>query len=416
MNDKGKKRGRKKNKKNSSMAGFISIVVLILITFFVLINLYGQLNELFESYQQLYSTQVQTPQAAPVFPDEDESAVFEVPQIDLEYDGFIIYEGELELPVNGATGFSPIRMEMRALAHSESSVIKFLEPGEAFLIISEQGDWWEIESGGNTGYVRHELCMINLPDVIPSIRYNNTNTYSSRFASSWYYIPNISGRALYPGRTFNERFGREEYIVAVMYSMAKKIHKAQQSALANGDSLVIYEGFRPLSVQLRVAAELAALADVNEDVYRGLNSSSWSLNWFISTGVSNHQRGCSIDVGLVRPELEYAVTSRHKYLAHISTPFYFQMPSPIHELSIESVVFAHPVSINLNSHWQNTPLSPGMRDNQPAQRLQRYCTDAGLTPLASEWWHFDDMETRRRVPGNSVGDYILTEIFSRPPE
>ena len=37
-------------------------------------------------------------------------------------------------------------------------------------------------------------------------------------------------------------------------------------------------------------------------------------------------------------------------------------------------------------------LSASMAASEPARGLQRYCTGAGLTPLASEWWHFNDLE------------------------
>jgi len=32
-----------------------------------------------------------------------------------------------------------------------------------------------------------------------------------------------------------------------------------------------------------------------------------------------------------------------------------------------------------------------------ALRLQGYCTDAGMTPLASEWWHFNDLDAQNIV-------------------
>jgi D-alanyl-D-alanine dipeptidase len=56
-----------------------------------------------------------------------------------------------------------------------------------------------------------------------------------------------------------------------------------------------------------------------------------------------------------------------------------------------------------------------MRGNDAAQRLQKYCTDAGLTPLASEWWHFNDLYTRQLVTNTGTGDFVLTECLSIPP-
>ncbi len=87
--------------------------------------------------------------------------------------------------------------------------------------------------------------MVNLPDLIPSIQYNITNNTKSLFTSSGHTIPNVTGQVLYESRDMNDRLGKEEYIVPVLYSMAGKIMNAQKAALADGNTLVIYEGFRP---------------------------------------------------------------------------------------------------------------------------------------------------------------------------
>jgi len=414
---------RKKKRNKAVRKTFIAVLigggVILAALVYTMSYLYEQLNEILRSYNNAQEAPL-APAAQTIAPvneeEEDYAYTFEAPVIVSERDEYILYIGDLELPVSGATGFAPVRLEMREQPDVASAVVKTFEPGAGFLILNEQDEWWEISSGGETGFVRHELCMINLPDVIPSIRYNNTNTYNSRFASNSYAIPNISGESLYAGRTYNNRLEKEEYIVAVMYSMSKRIQVAQRRALADGNCLVIYEGFRPLSIQKKIADELRALSEMNSDVNAGLNSPPWSISWFIATGVSNHQRGCSIDVSLVQPTLDFALSGNYKYLTHAQAPYYYNMPSPIHELSREAVAFANPVTIDINTNLGGLSLSPGMRDNQAAQDLQRYCTTAGLTPLASEWWHFDDLRSRSGVPGNSVGDYILSEVYSVAPE
>src|SRR5690606_3756850 len=99
--------------------------------------------------------------------------------------------------------------------------------------------------GEFAGWLQHKYCFINLPDIIPSIIYDNTNTYASKFASSGFEIPGISDQALYSGKTYNERLAKDEYIMPVLYSMAPKIYMAQQLALLEGNALKIYESFRP---------------------------------------------------------------------------------------------------------------------------------------------------------------------------
>ena len=45
--------------------------------------------------------------------------------------------------------------------------------------------------------------------------------------------------------------------------------------------------------------------------------------------------------------------------------------------------------------------------------MQRYCTAYGLTPLASEWWHFNDLRALDTAGGNlSGGKFYIEECCS----
>ena len=106
---------------------------------------------------------------------------------------------------------------------------------------------WEGGQLGKTGWVDKERIFINLPDVVPSIAYNLTNSKSSIFqAADGKSIPDVTGRSFYPNaRQFNSRLSRYEYVVPCMFSLAERLAKVQQSAMSNGETLVIYETFRP---------------------------------------------------------------------------------------------------------------------------------------------------------------------------
>ena len=142
--------------------------------------------------------------------------------------------------------------------------------------------------------------MINLPDVIPSIIYDDTNSYSSLFKSSNKELPNITGKALYNVKTMNTRFNKEEFLMPVLYSVAKKICIAQRFALEEGNCLKIYETYRPYTTQMSIANSLRELANSDNEVKYGINSLGWSESWFIAQGLSNHQRGIAIDTSLVK--------------------------------------------------------------------------------------------------------------------
>ena len=338
--------------------------------------------------------------------------------------------GDLELPVNGATGYASVSMYVRQSPDTSSDIRATLYPGNAFLIRKEDGEYWEIsvvvEGTTIVGWVPHILCMINLPDVIPSIIYKITNVYSSEFRSCGEDIPGITGERLYPysdredGRVYNQRLRDYEYIVPILYSSSKKVYLAQLSALAMRDSLVIYDAFRPLSAQGRVYNELRKLANKYQYIMDGINGYPWNMSWFIAGGISNHQIGYAMDVSLakfVKDDMITKITGKYKY-TRIQNYDEYYMPTLIHELSMASAAFARPVEIYSETAWKRAEPSILMEFNRPAQRLQEYCTDAGFTPLASEWWHFNDLGTWNRIKSYkySDGNYEINVCLSQPPK
>ena len=78
------------------------------------------------------------------------------------------------------------------------------------------------------------------------------------------------------------------------------------------------------------------------------------------------------------------------------------------KLSMASATFTGPVKSSSATAWLQATLADTM--NEATILLQRYCTDAGLTPLASEWWHFNDLDARFATEGNSSkGEYLLDQ-------
>ncbi len=318
----------------------------------------------------------------------------------------------LELPVQGATGYTGSLLNLRDAP--DGNKIGQVPAGTCFRIMQEVDAWWEIlTETGERGYLASAYCLINLPDVIPSIVYDNTNTYASRFLSSGQSIPNLSQLPLYDAQSHNVRLGKEQYIMPVLYPMAKKLYFAQDAALLQGDSIKIYEAYRPYETQVRVIEALGALANSNPTVKDGISTAPWSVPWFINTGVSNHQKGFAVDISLVRIlEAEDAYIGEHTYHDILDYEEY-TMPSPFHELSIASAIFTAPVNSSDRNAWRNSSWSEGMANCPPAQKLQNYCTSAGLTPLASEWWHFNDWDSAPTATGK--GTFIPNRCMSIPP-
>lgn len=244
-------------------------------------------------------------------------------------------------------------------------------PGVKFEILGEKGKYWAISYEGGCGWVDSTYMAINLKDYIPSITYSITNASSSLFKSydgnREVNIDGLTGKQLYTS-DFNS-------FVPATYSFAQKLKIAQANAQRNGDSLKIYEAYRPYSVTRYATTKLEALRETNSGVKYNTNYSIgantgkeyyWASSWFLAKNISKHNTGCAVDITLVGKES--------------------QMPSAIHQLSTQAIKYYSPSVSHKASNY-----SGGMNKSQAAQNLSKYMmTGTGLTDLASEWWHYQD--------------------------
>ena len=296
-----------------------------------------------------------------------------------------------------------------------------LSPGTAFVVLRESGEFWQVECVWKghqiTGWLEHRYCMVNLPDVLPSMVYNATNTYDSQFRACGQSLEGITGQALYgAGKTYNPRLGEDEFLMPVLYSMAVRLCAAQRAALAEGNTLVLYEAYRPREAQQQVVRAMQSILARQPGLKEQILGKNWELSWFISTGISNHQKGYAVDVSLARiSAAETRQTGGYRYLRVTEYQLY-DMLTPIHELSCSAAIFTAPVNSYSATLWKSAEQTPAMAGSAPAQGLQGYCTGAGLTPLASEWWHFNDLNTYQRISDNQgTGGFTITQCLSRTP-
>lgn len=324
----------------------------------------------------------------------------------------IVVPQNFELPLEGSTGFAGAAvMPLYEKPDENSTVLRRLAAGDMFYIRKESGAYWQVcLLDGTVGWLEHAFCMINLPDVLPSIVYENPNATASIFKTCGEDIEGITGQKLYDGLFYNQRLARDEYVMPINYAMAKKVGAAQKSALQAGDCLKIVETFRPYEVQMLVKDAVYAKARADKELMAALNKGAWNIGWFIATSLSNHQRGVAMDTTLLRVTGQ----TEHK-MAGCSfvqvTGEEYAMPSAMHELSSAAACFTAPVSSGSATAWKRATASASMTDG--ARRLQGYCTNAGMTPLASEWWHFNDLDaqnTVRMTSGN--GKFLLDGCVS----
>ena len=329
---------------------------------------------------------------------------------------FYINEGGMfELPLVGATGYAAIILPVYRDAQESTDVVYTLQAGQGFTILREDALWWQIEVSTVRGWVLHNYCLVNLPDIIPSIIYDNTNTYHSLFRSSGIDIPNITGKALYDGKDYNARLGREEFISPVMYAMAGKIFAAQQAALYDGNTLIIYESFRPAAAHNELHKNFSYLIETNPLVRAGITADSFNIRWFLAESPYNHQRGTAIDTSLGRIDnWEVRTTGSYSYI-YITECMEFPMQTPMHEMSVASAVFDASVHARSTTAWMDAEVSD--KATYGTILLLRYCTDALLTPLASEWWHYNDLYTTAvAIEMENEGEYVIERTYSKPPE
>ena len=298
--------------------------------------------------------------------------------------GITYYENNFELPLYGATG-CPVKD------------VSGISAGTAFTILSEQGNDLKVKlSNGTETTIAKTFCMINLPDVIPSIKYDITNSYNSVFKIRGANIPGLTGQSLYQNGTSkknNPRLGKNEFLVPVLYETAIKIATAQKKALSEDYSLVIYEAYRPTFTQDKLFSMYSPLVTADA---RG----NYPVSWFAASGKSNHQEGYAVDISLAKVNsVSFATLSNPAYKIANLTVTNCVMITPIHDLTVDSAVYVYQSGMVIydKTAWQSYTQTAAFAGNLDCRRLQRYMTDAGLTPFAAEWWHFNDVDARNNL-------------------
>ncbi|WP_325228257.1 M15 family metallopeptidase [Oscillibacter sp.] len=245
--------------------------------------------------------------------------------------------------------------------------------GTALCVLAEEGDWFRVRYGEEYGWVDSRFCMIDLPEYVGDhCTYDITNSYDSLFAVHGSPIREVTHQVL-PGYE-DVQLEDGTFLVPYLYPCAKKLLTAAQAAEADGLRLKIYEAFRPQRAtrfsydaaekQLRDPALTESGGQVGMSLSKLMTDNGrFSLGSFLARTISSHNRGIALDLTLEKPdggELE--------------------MQSVIHDLSWYSETYLN----NLN-----------------AKLLEGYMKAVGMNGLSSEWWHFQDDDTRKAIGLNS---------------
>ena len=268
---------------------------------------------------------------------------------------------------------------------AESETLASVPAASTLCVLAEEDGFFLVRYGETYGYLSSSYCMINLPEYMGKlISYDITNSYASKYAVHGYEIPEVTGEVVkgYEHVCLAEGV----YLAPYLYPCCEKLYTAANAALEQGYRLKIYDSYRPnqatvdiynkaelmtnqpvpeLDIYGEVPEELPELAEGQTLTYRMLwEDGTYGLPNFLAKGGSMHNMGIALDLTLER----------------VDSGEELEMQSDMHDLSIYSVI---------------------NRDNDEALILDNIMKAAGFGGLTSEWWHFQDNETRKNLSLNT---------------
>lgn len=265
--------------------------------------------------------------------------------------------------------------------------------GKAYCVLEEKDGMFAVRLDDQIVYIDANLCLINLPEYMGDLcNYWITKSFATNTTVHEYYIPEVTDQVAVGYE--NIRLADGTFLVPLLYPAAQKLVVAAQAALDQGYRLKIYDAFRP-NITTKTIYELTEKIldepipmethtgkDVSEDLpvqdgetadppadgeatepfvitYRLLmTNGTYALNNFIAKGISSHNIGIALDLTLEK----------------VSNATELEMQTSIHDLSHFSIV---------------------ANNNKNAKLLAKIMTGAGFGTLSTEWWHFQDNDTKK---------------------
>ena len=202
-------------------------------------------------------------------------------------------------------------------------------------------------------YIVINLCDVMQKEVIYSIVNANKAIYHIHESS----IPGVTDKKLYPNMKICKKL-----FVPLMFNTSKKLFHAEEEFLKKNLTIKIYDAYRPYSITKYLYKILLKLVDNYYDYLNGsVNGHSYNQTDFLASKTSTHNYGIALDMTLV----------------DLETNKELEMQTKMHDLSIYSVTDYN---------------------NENADMLAKIMSKNGFFPLESEWWHFQD--------DNSKVDYM----------
>lgn len=271
--------------------------------------------------------------------------------------------------------------------------------GTAFCVLDLDNDMFQVRYQNGTGYIDSRYCMINLSEFLGSLcSYDITNSYESLYKIHEYDIPEVTGEVIVGYERI--RLDENSYLVPLLFPTALKLENAALSAAEEGYTLKIYDSFRPQAATYALydqAYEFSQQAIPEEELPEDYiaptapeptdpeetlppytyalhmtDNGRYTLNYFLAKGRSRHNQGVAMDMTLVNKNGD------------------LPMQSDIHDLS-----------------WY----SETKQNNSNANTLARIMKAAGFVGLVSEWWHFQDDESKNALDVPALWNGVTPECW-----
>lgn len=222
-------------------------------------------------------------------------------------------------------------------------------------IIDEYDDYCTVKLDDNRIIkLDKKYIVINLYDVMQEeVIYSITNANEAIYNIHGNSIDGVTGNKLYKNMLLNNKL-----FVPLMFNSAKKLFDAENDFLKNNLTIKIYDTYRPYYITRYLYNILLDLVDKYYDyLNRVINGHKYDQTDFLAAKTSTHNYGIALDMTLV----------------DLNTNKELEMQTGMHDLSVFSVTDYN---------------------NENANMLAKIMSENGFHPLESEWWHFQDNDSK----------------------
>lgn len=221
-------------------------------------------------------------------------------------------------------------------------------------IIEDLDKECKIEIERKTFKIEKKYIGVNLFDVMQKeVIYSITNASKSIYNIHENKIPKVTNQKLYTNITLNGK-----PFIPLMYETTKKLYNAEKEFLKHNLTIKIYDAYRPYAITKYLYNILLKLKDKYYNYLNGeINGNKYDETDFLASKTSTHNYMIAIDMTLV----------------DLKTKKELKMQTKMHDLSIYSTTDYN---------------------NENAKLLSKIMTKQGFHPLESEWWHFQDDDSK----------------------